>query len=281
MPVYNCESTLATSIKSILNQTCSDWELIIFDDGSKDHTAEIARSFKDSRIRIYSETSNKGLAARLNDTISLSAGKYYARMDGDDVAYPERLELQIKYLDDNPQVDMVACRVVVFDSLGMPIGSLNASQTHDDICRRPWSGFMSLMHPTFAGRAEWFRAHKFRSKFRKAQDRDLLFRSYKKSRFACLPNILLGYRQETLDLKKILLTRYYVCIGLRDEAFSGYDLKLLVGVLEQVAKGCVDTIAVTTGLNYRILKHRALRLPLSEIERWQQVWAQANNGAIS
>jgi glycosyltransferase involved in cell wall biosynthesis len=85
MPVFNCERTLSTAIQSILNQTYANWELIIIDDGSKDKTLEIAKSFRDPRIEVINDGQNQRLPIRLNQAIALSRGKYFARMDGDDV----------------------------------------------------------------------------------------------------------------------------------------------------------------------------------------------------
>src|ERR1700684_499695 len=94
MPVYDCEKTIAVSLRSILNQTFTEWELIIIDDGSQDGTLARAREFDDPRIRIVDGQRNLGLPARLNQAVHLSGGTYFARMDGDDIAYPERIEKQ-------------------------------------------------------------------------------------------------------------------------------------------------------------------------------------------
>jgi glycosyltransferase involved in cell wall biosynthesis len=98
MPVRNCGKTLRAAIRSILWQTYPRWELLILDDASTDKTVEIARSFDDSRIKVLVDGVRRGLPARLNEAIFQSNGQYLARMDGDDVAYPERLERQIRFL---------------------------------------------------------------------------------------------------------------------------------------------------------------------------------------
>src|ERR1039458_2052600 len=90
MPAFNCEKTLAVAIHSILNQTYSNWELLLMEDGSSDRTPEVAQSFSDPRISVFADQSHKGLVPRLNQAVAMSRGKYFARMDADDVAYPER-----------------------------------------------------------------------------------------------------------------------------------------------------------------------------------------------
>ena len=91
---------------------------MVIDDGSTDDTLERTRSFEDDRIRIHSDGRSLGLAARLNQAIELSTGDYFARMDGDDIAYPERLERQVAVLDDAPEIDLVGSQMLVFGKGG-------------------------------------------------------------------------------------------------------------------------------------------------------------------
>ena len=86
MPVYNCALYLAEAIESILNQTFTDFELIVLDDGSTDGSAEIAKSYNDSRIVYHCNEKNLGLANNLNVGLRMAKGKYIARMDGDDIS---------------------------------------------------------------------------------------------------------------------------------------------------------------------------------------------------
>src|SRR5437867_7860486 len=99
MSVHNGAGTLESAIRSILWQTFADWELIIVNDASTDATNQILHQFRDSRIRVINECELKGLAARLNQCVAQARGKYLARIDADDVAYPERFQRQVQYLD--------------------------------------------------------------------------------------------------------------------------------------------------------------------------------------
>ena len=87
----------------------------------------------------------------MNETILLSAGKYFARMDGDDVAYPERLERQVRYLERHPQVDLLGTGILVFKADGNALGTRRIWRRHEEICRRPSAGFY-LPHPTWMGK---------------------------------------------------------------------------------------------------------------------------------
>src|ERR1700730_9577639 len=91
MPFYNCEATLAAALESVLRQTHTNWELLACNDGSSDESLPCVNSYRDSRVTVWSDGSRKGLAARLNECIDRARGRYIARMDADDITYPERL----------------------------------------------------------------------------------------------------------------------------------------------------------------------------------------------
>jgi len=299
MSVRNNEKSLSSAVRSILNQTMTSWELILVDDGSSDQTVPLARRFAeaDGRIRLVADGARKGLPERLNETIDASRGRYYARMDGDDVAYPERLRRQVEYLDAHPGVDLAGAWAIVFGTGGRPFGKRTGAEHHEAICARPHAGF-PLIHPTYMGRIEYFRRNRYRTEavrcedqdmllrtfddhppplkggLAKSQDQDLLIRSYHTARFANVPEILLGYREERIDLRKTLTSRYYLIKSLWHElCCQGRPLLASRAVVEQVLKGALDVVAVKTGLNYRLMRHRARPATATELQTWSQVWA--------
>ena len=107
LPVHNGEYFLADAIKSIEQQTLSDWELILINDGSTDRTSEIAHSFLDKRIRVIDFSENKGCYPARNYGLTLSKGKYVAAMDSDDVCFPDRLEKQVAFLEQNKEIGLL------------------------------------------------------------------------------------------------------------------------------------------------------------------------------
>ena len=121
MGIYNCADTLEEAVQSIQNQTYSDWELILCDDGSTDNTYEVAARLagEDSRIILLKNESNKGLNETLNNCLAAASGYYIARMDGDDRCKPERFEKQVAALKENPDYSIVSSAMELFDESGV------------------------------------------------------------------------------------------------------------------------------------------------------------------
>ena len=122
MGIYNCENTLEEAVESIINQTYSDWELIMCDDGSKDQTHKIALKIKETypnKIVVLKNEKNQGLNYTLNRCLSVAKGKYIARMDGDDLSCLTRFEEEVKILDNHPQYSIVSTDMSFFDENGV------------------------------------------------------------------------------------------------------------------------------------------------------------------
>lgn len=282
MPVYNCRATLPAAVRSVQLQTYPNWELLLIDDGSTDGTAELARQFGDSRIRPVADGRRLGLPARLNQAIDLSRGAYFARLDGDDVCYPERLERQVSFLEAQPQVDLAGTAMLIFKEDGRIIGKRSGPESHAAICRRSTRRFR-MFHPTYMGRLAWFKAYYYDTRSALSQDQDLLLRSYRHSCFANLPDILVGYREQQLVLSKILRSRlFFMKAMLRQLRREGRLLLGPLAVAEEGLKAVLDVVAIGSGLNYRLLPQRASRSALTagEAARWEQIWRMVNQAAI-
>lgn len=275
MPVYNAGRYLRPALVSILQQTFADWELIIIDDGSSDDAVDGIRDLQDSRIRVLHDGLNKGLAARLNEAIDLARGRYFARMDQDDVSYPERLARQLTLLERNPEIDLCAVRCVAIDADDQLVGIIPHAMTHEAICARPWIGF-HLPHPTWFGRIEWFRRHRYASPgpyF--CEDQELLLRSYRDSRFASTPEVLFAYRVRNsinwvksaktrrtlfeLQLRRFLAARQYAFCALAAAAATARVVMDSLNVLVQNLGG----------RGYQ--RHDAAAIEPGERQRWREV----------
>jgi glycosyltransferase involved in cell wall biosynthesis len=104
MPVYNAEKYLRDAIDSILRQTYSDYAFLIINDGSTDDSVKIIQSYSDERIRVIDNEKNIGLSSTLNRGIELAIGEYIVRMDSDDISLPTRIEKQVSFMDNHPEV---------------------------------------------------------------------------------------------------------------------------------------------------------------------------------
>lgn len=121
MGIYNCEGTVSEAIDSIIDQSFTDWKLILCDDGSTDSTCRIAQGYKEKwpdKIVLLRNDKNAGLNLTLNRCLQYADGAYVARMDGDDISHPERLEREASFLDSHPEYAVVSCPMIYFDEDG-------------------------------------------------------------------------------------------------------------------------------------------------------------------
>lgn len=128
MAVYNCACYLPEAIESIINQTYTNWELIICDDASTDDTYYVAEKYQHkypNKIILIRNDNNKKLSFSLNRCLEYATGNYIARMDGDDKCRPERFELQVSFLKSHPQYDLVGTAMQRFN--GSELGMINYS----------------------------------------------------------------------------------------------------------------------------------------------------------
>lgn len=279
MPVFGGAKTLRAALRSILHQTYDHWELWLIDDGSSDDSAAVAREFHDPRIHVLSDGRRQGHGPRLNETVDLSRGKYFARMDQDDVSFPERFERQVAYLERHSEVDLLGTGALVFDDTGAVKGLFPLRTHHKEICCRPWAGFY-LPHPTWMGRVAWFRKFRYGGiEAQRAEDQDLLLRSFEESQFACLPDVLFGYRQNDLPIKSVLagrrsLVRSIVRDSLRKRRYGQIPL----AVAGQTAKGLAEWVICHLHLERHLLRHRALPLSDSALtQRWREIWENCHD----
>jgi glycosyltransferase involved in cell wall biosynthesis len=275
LPVYNGAESLESAIKSILQQSYADFEFIIIDDGSTDNSISVIRQFEDHRIKVILNDENRGLPFRLNQAIDLSRGKYIARMDADDIAFPERLETQLHYMKMNPEIDLVGSAMVVFGNGGQAIGKYEVPESHDEICRRQWAGFY-LPHPTWFARKSFFEKYRYNINAYKSQDQELLLRAFSESRFANVPDVLLGYRQEKLSIRRSIVSRYIFSKAIASYFFETNEYyKLIRGISGQILKATADILVIGTGLGRLLYVHRAnpAGLDANLLKRWKAILA--------
>ena len=191
MPVYNGEKYLREAIDSILNQTYTDFEFIILNDGSTDRTEEIILSYDDPRIVYVKNDKNLQIVKTLNKGIALAKGKYIARMDADDISLPERFEKQIGFMEQN--LDISVC--------GSYLRTIGGSQQHlwtypisPESIRVALVFYSPLAHPSVMIRKKFFHLKKYTIEYQNAEDYFLWASCMFTHKFANLPEVLLLYR---------------------------------------------------------------------------------------
>lgn len=189
MPVYNTkEEYLRTSIESILNQTFTDFEFIIVNDGSTNNAEEVILSYKDNRIK-YVKQENQGIVGALNNAWSKASGKYIARMDSDDIAYPERFAKQVNFLEENPEYSLVG-------SWAKIIPSKNIIKLPQDIKIMDLLADCMFIHPSIMfNKADFEKFNlQYETGFEYAEDYCLYANAVKHLKMTNLQEVLLDYR---------------------------------------------------------------------------------------
>lgn len=198
LPVFNQHPEyLRHSLESILAQSLQNFELLIIDDGStKKECLSILEKFasKDTRIHILRNTPNRGIIRSLNRGLENARGKYIARMDSDDIAFPDRLQKQADFLEKNPDIDLVGTWVTIIDMNGEKIGTLHPP-TDSELLKRNILKRNLLIHPTWMFRPSLIsRIGHYREDAHSVEDYDFLLRTAKNGKIGNIPEILLSYR---------------------------------------------------------------------------------------
>jgi hypothetical protein len=197
MPVHNAATFVGEAIASVLAQSFGDFELLVIDDGSTDESLEVVRAFRDERIRVESRPDNRGLIETLNCGIRMARGTLIARMDADDVSYPERFAVQVDYLDEHPEVAGVSCCFDLIDERGHRLA-------HDHDWFRPtdplalrWALNFGcyFAHGGAMLRTSVLRAAGFDPRYAHAEDYELWLRLVDEHRLANVPRVLLAVRR--------------------------------------------------------------------------------------
>jgi glycosyltransferase involved in cell wall biosynthesis len=198
MPVYNAERYLEEAIDSILNQTYTNFEFIIINDGSVDRSKEIILSYNDSRIAYYENERNLKLVESLNRGFLLCRGKYIARMDADDISFPDRIEKQVAFMEAHPEVGLLG---TAGHSIGFKGGDFYY-ESEDQMIRFKLLHECHLLHPAVMIRTKVIRDHNLRMTILHGEDYDFFIQMAEHSKLANLKEVLLYYRQVEQSMSK-------------------------------------------------------------------------------
>ena len=273
IPFYNSEKFLADAINSVVNQTYTNWELFLVDDGSNDTSLKIAKTIasKDKRIQVLSDGNNKGLPTRLNQLSQLATGKYYARMDADDMMHPERLVIQVSYLLKNNEVDLLGSGLIAIDNVnnitGIRKGSFMQNFTLKQVLTTTW-----CVHPTITGKSEWFKNNPYDEHMKRAQDYELWIRTVEKSNFVRLEEPLLFYREaSTPSLKKYFKsTQYSLKIFQKNKSKIGV-LSVVKMSVNKLLKLVVYFVFSIFGATDKLIQRRSVEMLDADRDRYQSI----------
>ena len=220
MPVYNREKYLREAIDSILSQTFTNFEFLIVDDGSTDNSLEIINSYSDSRIRLIRNSANLGISKSLNIGLSESLGDYVARMDSDDISLPNRLQIQVEFLNQNPDITVLGSHMNLIDRHGQKLEDLEYFSyplSHQEIVYAMlYSNPLSQPSVIF-NRLEVLRIGGYRllkELENVSEDYDLWLRlAAQNYKFANLSDRLIKYRIHSDSLTQIAITKGKLSIG--------------------------------------------------------------------
>lgn len=236
MPVKNGQATLQEAIDSVLNQTASDFELLIIDDGSKDASQAIAQqnARKDSRIRALSTTNltlidsganvsatKPGIVSALNFGLSQARGEFIARLDADDSAMPTRFDIQLKALENNLNLAVVGSFYREISDSGREITPTCPLPVGVEVIRNHlWSVGNAICHPSVMIRATAIKAvGGYREQFSLAEDYDLWLRISERYSLDNIPEVLTSYRRHTQSVStKNLEKQMFISIAARTSA---------------------------------------------------------------
>ena len=230
LPVYNVEPYVAEALASIQSQTFSDIEIVVVDDGSTDRTLRIVEQFAstDRRIKVVRRARNHGLSAALNFGLTFCRAPFIARMDGDDIALPTRLEKQLRFLEENPDIALVGCATTAIDQSGRLIPGLDISQK--PITQEAVADTLLLAPPCshiWLARREVYDTLSGYREIEVAEDYDFLLRAISAGfRLTNLPESLMLIRTRSGNVSSRLEQRkahYYIIKLYRERLEHGVD----------------------------------------------------------
>jgi hypothetical protein len=274
MSVYNGERFLLEAVGSILNQTFTDFEFIIIDDGSTDRTAEILSGYaqRDPRVRVQAQA-NKGRTPSLNIGIGLARGRYIARMDADDVALADRFAAQVEFLEAHPEVGLLGAAVQFIGPDRRRIGTFQPPIEDSEI-RDALRTFNPFYHPVVMMRKDVVIAvGGYRPAFRETEDYDLFLRIAERSEVANLSSLVLLYRIHPNQTSVQNTTHQTACF-LAARASASLRASGLADPLWQVGDVTPDLLK-ELGISAEELRQGVL----SNYNQWLEVFAEVDADA--
>ncbi len=239
MSVYNGQDFLQASVKSILNQTCSDFEFLIVDDASTDSSPVLLEGLakSDNRIKIIKNQFNLGLTKSLNLALDQARGQYIARLDADDLAYPDRLKHQLDFLENNPDYVLLGTAADVIDDNCKVLFQIKPPTESEKIVKSLIK-FNPFIHSSIMFRKSIVDLlGGYDSDLKYAQDYELYFRLINKGLLGNLSDVLVAYRDRQSSItaqKNRSQIKTVLKVQIRALYKKQYPIKCLVYLIKPI-----------------------------------------------
>ena len=276
LPVFNAEKYIKECIESLLSQSYTNMEIIIINDGSTDGSDRIISTFLNDKRILYIKRDNRGLVYSLNEGISKSKGVYIARMDADDICFPERLQKQVDFFNSNKGYGLVGCRVFLINEEGERIGKCYRPLT--DIAIKTYALYGSpFAHPSVMFNTTVIPKNElvYDSEFYPIEDLNLWLDLIEKYKSKNIKERLLSYRicdtsistlnqkkqrskAISLRLYKYKETNFIDIIKARDNLNDGELLKFLKGFFISIANADLS-LSETLSIYVKIIRSKLIR----------------------
>jgi glycosyltransferase involved in cell wall biosynthesis len=268
MSVYNGEKYLKTAIESILNQTYTDFEFIIINDGSTDQSRDIICSYSDNRIRLFDNIINRGLIYSLNKGIEYSLGNVIARMDADDISLPTRFERQINFFNQNPDVSLVGSTAIYVDENGVEKSVREFSVPSNLIYSHLFFG-NPFIHSSVIIKKNVFTKYKYNKDFYLAEDYYLWSQIAKEYKVANISEPLVKYRHHDYSISLQKKIEQEECVK---KVFDYHLSNILLNNLPEKIKDLHYKL-----LNYKYDSKTISLKEIRQIHRWIKKLIYQNN----
>lgn len=267
MPVYNGERFLEMAVKSILNQSFTNFELIIAEDGSTDRTFEILKSFNDDRIIIIRDGQNRGVSCRLNQITAIARGKYFARMDADDVMFPDRIKIQIDELEKH-DIDVVHYDAVSINNSGNVIGYKFSKpvKSRDNIME----GLLPI-NPTVMAKTSILKNNPYKEHYNQMEDLELWYRIIDQYVFKNINVPVLFYREDSTPTSikhKKIIRNYKFFTDEFNFSFMQRNYIIFIAWIKYVSFSLFEI----GNMEELLLKRRYTSLSDSDIDKYNEIF---------
>ncbi|MCY4051913.1 MAG: glycosyltransferase [Gammaproteobacteria bacterium] len=247
--VRNGEKFIREAVSSILEQTYENFEFLIIDDGSADHTKEIVRKYRDTRIQLFDNPGPSGKPGGLNFAFETAKGQYIALMDADDISLPTRFEKQLRFLEQNPEIGIVGAQAIKINEVGEVIGYQGKNKMNHQGCRKLLlTGNSCFINPSVLIRkASIPKGINYKKDYPYAEDYDFFCQSFFHTKFANLGERLIKYRihEEQISSRHLnkqkklanIIFSDFLSIFILNESTDKVSSQKNISILKKISEG--------------------------------------------